>query len=289
MSNAWPQWATLRAEQVTELPPDQQGPWAYGSAPCLISKGGEHQTEPPYFFHCTQHLEEVRQRFTQTTPWPTRDQGFCTGCGRPAVRRPITMNHRVACLQAERTNNTVARLNTRAYCETCATKNGTLCRGTECRRSERKNTVQGSGCCPVTTSGYRRHCSVCCTAAQQRKLQRENRSLGNKAGTNSGIARRRTRDERRRQVAQLRREGLSTQQIADQLSAPRRTVERDISVLQNMTRAAANARIQRLAERKETISQLRDQGLTPHEIAEQTSITVKTVRGYLEQKDRPTQ
>ena len=56
-----------------------------------------------------------------------------------------------------------------------------------------------------------------------------------------------------------------------------------------MTREAANAKIQRLAERKQTISQLRDQGLTPHEISEQTGITVKTVRRYIEQKDKTKQ
>ena len=82
---------------------------------------------------------------------------------------------------------------------------------------------------------------------------------------------------------------MNAQQIADQLDASRRTVENDITALRRQTRAATNAQAQRMAERKETISQLRDQGLTPHEIAEQTGVTVKTVRGYLEQKNRSQQ
>ena len=287
MNNTWPKWAVLRAEQVAKLPPDERGPWGYGYSPCRISNEGKHQTEFPFFFHCRKHLEDTRQKNKQTTPWPTRDQGICVGCGNPAELRPTTMNHRVACLQAECTNNTVARINTKSYCQQCSAKNGTLCNGRTCRGQQHRNRVQGPGCCPNTQTGTRRHCSVCCSATRQRKLDRQNRTLGNKAGTNSGTARRRKRDTRRSQTAALRRAGINNQQIADKLNVSLHTVERDIAGLKAMTRSAIDAKAQKTLQRWETISQLSKQGLTTKEIAQLVSVTEQTVRRNLPPPEPP--
>ena len=283
VNNTWPQWATLRAEQVTQLPADQRGPWAYGNSPCRVAKDGQHQPEPPYFFHCKKHLEEIQQKTKQTTPWASRDQGLYTGCGQPTEHLPKTMNHRVACVRAESTNSTVARLNTRKYCQKCSTKNGSLCRGATCRSrgQKQRNVVQGPNCCPTTRSGHRRHCSVCCSDGRQRQLDRENRTLGTKAGSRSGIARRKKRDQRRREVRKLRKAGMNMQQIARQLNVSPVTIERDITAIRAMTQATDQARAEKTARRRETVSRLREQGLTTRQIAQQVGLTEPTVRKYL--------
>ena len=283
MNNKWPQWAVLRAEQVAELPPGQRGPWEYGNSSCRITKEGQHPAEAPYFFHCGRHLVEVRQATKQTTPWPSRDQGLCTGCGQPAEHLPKTMNHRVACVRAESTNSTIARLNTMKYCQQCSAKNGNICRGTTCRSRdpEQRNIVQGPNCCPTTRTGHRRHCTACCSDGKQRQRDRENHTLGTKAGSRSGIARRKKRDHRRREVRKLQRAGINKQQIARQLNVSPVTIERDITAIGAMTQAADHARAERTAQRRETVSRLSEQGLTTQQIAQQMGLTGPTVQKYL--------
>ena len=291
MNNTWPQWATLRAEQVTQLPADQRGPWAYGNSPCRVAKDGQHQPEPPYFFHCQKHLEEIRQKTKQTKLWPSRDQGLCTSCGKPAEHLPKTMNHRVACVRAESTNSTVARLNTRKYCQKCSTKNGSLCRGATCRSRDQKqrNIVQGPNCCPTTRTGTRRHCSVCCLDARQRKLERENQTPDEEADTDSGASLQQTPNQRKKQVTQLRKAGMNSRQIADKLNVSQSTIDDDIAALRAMTRPAIEAKTRRLLQRHETILYLSSQGLAPREIAQKLEIAETTVQKYLQSPATPAQ
>ena len=134
MTQPWPPWATLRAEEVrTTLPPEQWGPWN-NRGPCLLSNNTTgsnqmppHPTEVPHFFYCQAHLQAIRERNTTVRPWPARDKGRCTSCGAPAARRPVTMADPVACVQAERTNSTVARLSTKRHCDRCNPNRRRLC------------------------------------------------------------------------------------------------------------------------------------------------------------------
>ena len=280
----------LRAEQVAKLPPDERGPWGYGNSPCRIAREGQHATEHPYFFHCQQHLHEVRQKIKQTTPWSARDQGLCTSCGKPSELLPTTMNHRVACVQAESTNSTVARLNTRKFCQHCSAKNGSLCRGRSCRGKEQKNVVQRPNCCPTTRSGKRRHCSVCCLDGQQRKLQREKKQTpDDKASAAADASRQQRPNHQKKQVTQLRKSGMNTRQIADKLNVSQCTIENDIAELRAMTRPAIEARKHRLTQRRETILYLSDEGLAPSQIAQKLELSEQTVQKYLKSGETPAQ
>ena len=132
----------LRAEEVREkLPPEQWGPWT-NRGPCLVSNNTTdssqmqpHPTEAPHFFHCKAHLQAIRERNPTVRPWPARDKGRCTSCGAPAARRPVTMADPVACVQAERTNSTVARLSAKRHCDRCNPNRRRLCRGRMCQRA----------------------------------------------------------------------------------------------------------------------------------------------------------
>ena len=150
MTKPWPEWAMLRAEEVREkLPPEQWGPWT-NRGQCVVSNTitgssnqmAPHPTEEPYFFHCKAHLQAIRERNPTVRPWPARDKGRCTSCGAPAARRPVTMADPVACVQAERTNSTVARLSAKRHCDRCNPNRRPLCRGRICRETGQKRRVQ---------------------------------------------------------------------------------------------------------------------------------------------------
>ena len=122
----WPEWAMLRAEEVrAKLPPEQWGTWNH-QGPCLVSNNTTgssqmqpHPTEAPHFFYCRAHLQAIRARNPTVRPWPARDKGRCCSCGDAAEPLPVTMADPVACVEAERTNSTVARLKTKRYCAGC--------------------------------------------------------------------------------------------------------------------------------------------------------------------------
>ena len=122
----WPEWAMLRAEEVrAKLPPEQWGPWNH-QGPCLVSNNTTgssqmqpHPTEAPHFFYCRAHLQAIGARTPTVRPWPARDKGRCCSCGDAAEPLPVTMADPVACVEAERTNSTVARLKTKRYCAGC--------------------------------------------------------------------------------------------------------------------------------------------------------------------------
>ena len=124
-----------------------------------------HPTEEPYFFHCKAHLRAIQQGNQTVRPSPTRDRGRCTSCGGPAERLPITMGDPVACVEAEKTNRTVARLSTKRYCAGCNPYHRPLCRGRICRETGEKRRVQPAGCCNITSTSRRRHCAKCCVGA----------------------------------------------------------------------------------------------------------------------------
>ena len=162
----------LRAEEVrAKLPPEQWGPWNH-QGPCLVSNNttGSSQMQPhptaaPHFFYCRAHLQAIRARTPTVRPWPARDQGRCTSCGDAAEPLPVTMADPVACVEAERTNSTVARLKTKRYCAGCNPYYRPLCRGRICRETGQKRRVQPAGCCNITSTSRRRHCAKCCVGA----------------------------------------------------------------------------------------------------------------------------
>ena len=136
----WPPWATLRADEIrATLPAEEWGPWDH-RGPCLLSNNNigsnqmpPHQTEAPHFFYCKPHLQAIKERNSTVKPWPTRDQGLCSSCGGAAALLPVTMADPVACVQAEKTNSTVARLKTARRCRDCQVSNHPACRGRTCR------------------------------------------------------------------------------------------------------------------------------------------------------------
>ena len=285
MNDSWPLWATLRAEQIPLLPVDQQGPWSYREAVCRVGRDGPHPTQPPYCFHCQLHIKEIRAKVKQDKPWRLRDQGLCVACGQPAELLPTTMNYRVACMQAEIRNSTVARLSTRRHCQQCPTNNATTCKGSFCRGIKPRPRVRRPNCCPDTKSGKRRHCSICCAAGKDRKPKPTRQSQGAKAGAASGAARRQQQHQRRREVTPLNRAGLTVEQIAQQLAVSPTTIRKDIAALRERTKQANAAWAQKTAERRDTIRRLTDQGLSPAQIAPQIGLTEKTVLMHLKSLD----
>lgn len=120
VTNHWPKWATVRAENVrTELAPDDRGPWEDGKS-CIRSLPREpHKAELPYFFHCHRCMEGIR-RVSIVKPHPRRDLGLCMRCGRKAEDvRDVVRGDPVAAAIAENRGITIARLGTRARCKAC--------------------------------------------------------------------------------------------------------------------------------------------------------------------------
>ena len=229
---------TLRAEEVrTTLPPEQWGPWN-NRGPCLLSNNTTgsnqmppHPTEVPHFFYCQAHLQAIRERNTTVRPWPARDKGRCTSCGAPAARRPVTMADPVACVQAERTNSTVARLSTKRHCDRCNPYYRPLCRGRICRETGQKRRVQPAGCCNITSTSWRRHCAKCCVGAAANRSAQVMAPTTIAAGT---AARRTLGNERRARILGLHCEGLDNRAIAHGLGVSVRTVQRALKAADDL-------------------------------------------------------
>lgn len=241
----WPSWATTRPDDIFELlPPEEWGPWGGAQSTCMqsnsIASEGQmapHPAEPPHFFHCGAHLERVRKVNRTTRPSPARERGRCITCGKPAERRPVTMVYPVACLEAERTGQTVARLMTKAYCQSCnprSARNLPLCRGRKCRETGQQRPVQRPGCCNITRTSRRRHCATCCRAAARslavQIMPAETRTAGAAAIRKRG-------DKHREEVGDLHRQGLDNKAIAERLGVNVRTVQRH---LKNAGKAATD-------------------------------------------------
>ena len=237
----WPPWATTLADDIRQLlPPEQRGPWrdkpnCSQSSPIPgVVPAGPHPTEPPHFFYCKAHLEAIRRTHGTTRRWPARDQGLCISCGGPAERKPVTMVHPVACLAAEHASTTVARLMTKSYCRGCNPRSlDTLpwCRGRVCRETGRRRRVQRRGCCGITRTGRRRHCTDCCAAAATNLSAQVMPPATRNAGA---AARRKDGDERREQIRDLRRDGFDNRTIADRLGVHVRTVQRALGGADNV-------------------------------------------------------
>ena len=293
----WPPWATLRAEEIrATLPPEEWGPWQH-QGPCLLSNNNTgsnhmppHPTEAPNFFYCKPHLQAIKERNSTIKPWPTRDQGLCSSCGGDAALLPVTMADPVACVQAEKTNSTVARLKTARRCRNCQAGYRPDCRGRTCRAAS--NTplpVQPANCCQVTTAGTRKHCKRCCSAVQENRRQRNGKPRATLAGLASGKAKRKKRVERRNIVSKLMRQGLNIQNIAAQTGVSVKTATEDVKALRKTTERARDANLKRFQQRLEDIEYLHNDGLNHKEIASLTNLTVQSVKRNIKriQEDHP--
>ena len=283
MTTAWPLWATLRAEEVAQLSPDDRGPWENDHR-CQVRDVDTNETHPagpPYFFHCQRHLDQIRNRRDIVVPQTDRDGGNCIACSKPCPRHPVTMAARVACVQAEQTNSTYARFSTRKYCQRCEERNHTRCRGTDCRNTGTDNRVKEAGCCPLTQSGWRRHCEACCEARRQHFLDKHNLTQAQKAAAAAIVARRKMARERQLKIPALRRRGLTTEQMAAELAVSQATITRDLKKVREGTRAANEVHRARIAERADTIKSMYAQGMDRHQIAERMGLTPKTVATHI--------
>ena len=228
----------LRAEEVRgKLPPEQWGPWNH-QGPCLVSNNTTgssqmqpHPTEAPHFFYCRAHLQAIRERDPTVRPWPARDKGRCTSCGDAAEPLPVTMADPVACVEAERTNSTVARLSTKRYCAGCNPYHRQRCRGRICRETGEKRRVQPAGCCNITSTSRRRHCAKCCVGAAANLSAQVMPPTTIAAGT---AARRALWNERRERIRGLHREGLDNRAIAHGLGVSVRTVQRALKAAKDL-------------------------------------------------------
>ena len=288
MSTTWPRWATLRAEAVrAELTPDQRGPWRENlncrqSTPVPgVAPAEPHPAEPPYFFHCAAHIDAIRRVHGTAKPLLARDQGLCISCRKPAVKRPITMGAAVACVKAEQSNSTVARLSTTRYCEDCKPARRPPCGGRTCRRTANPNRTQPAGCCSVTESGKRLHCARCCATNQDRKLQRDKSAKASRMGLASGIARRNSSDERKEKVRQMQRAGMKPAAMAQQLGVSMTTVRNHLREIRSPTEAARKANVEASNQRRQTIARMHAAGATPEDIAAQVEVTTATVKSHL--------
>lgn len=289
MNQPWPKWAILRSEQIRQLlPTDEWGPWARADRICILSNTGTpsndhsaHDADNPYFFHCEPHLQAVRKRSKTVRPDPLRDEGRCKACGEPAERRSIFKAPPVMCVQAERSNSTVARLSTKAYCTTCNPSNRPFCTSRQCRATGNKRRVQLAGCCSFTRSGSHVHCAQCCSAHRAKLRERKNQTPASFASQAGLKVRYQQLRQRRFTVAKLTRKGLTAEQIAERLGVSAVTINRDRRALREMTKAANDAAAQRAAETRRRVAELSDQGHSPAEIARQIGRTPSTVRHHL--------
>ena len=279
MTTTWPLWATLRAEELAQISPADRGPWENDHR-CQVrdvDTNETHPADPPYFFHCQRHLQRIRTRQTFVVPEKNRDQGRCIACGKPSPSHPLTMAARVACVEAERSNSTYARISTRKYCQRCEKRNHTKCRGRKCRNAAADNRVKEAGCCPLTQSGWRRHCEACCDAHRQHFLDKHNLTQAQKAAAAAIAARRKVARERQLKIPELRRRGLTTAQMAAELAVTQGTITRDLRKNREMTRPAQRIHLARAAERADSIRNMYAQGMDRNQIAEQTGVTRRTV------------
>ena len=117
----WPEWATMRAEQIRSgLPPGQWGPWALGGYCRGATIYSRHPSEAPYFFHCHPCLQVLRQRKPPPKEHARRDRGLCVKCGGPALLNgKWTRRGPLDCTEAEAFGVTVARYGTYQHCQSC--------------------------------------------------------------------------------------------------------------------------------------------------------------------------
>ena len=161
----WPAWATARAEEVrTVLAPGERGPWQEPSS-CVLggsrySPAPDHPAEPPYFYHCHEHLAirrdlALRQRKRAKQPNTARDKGLCVKCGDLAeLDRKYRNLPAVYAVQAELEDVTIARLMTRRFCVGCDPYRLPWCTARKCPdRSQGKHRALAHGCCHGTTQG----------------------------------------------------------------------------------------------------------------------------------------
>ena len=181
--------------------------------------------------HCKAHLRAIQQRNQTVGPWPTRDRGRCTSCGGPAERLPITMGDPVVCVEAEKTNSTVARLSAKRYCAGCNPYHRQRCRGRICRETGQKRRVQPAGCCNITSNSRRRHCAKCCVGAAANLSAQVMPPTTIAAGT---AARRTLWNERRERIRGLHCEGLDNRAIAHGLGVSVRTVPRALKAANDL-------------------------------------------------------
>ena len=164
-------------------------------------------------------------------PWPARDKGRCCSCGDAAEPLPVTMADPVACVEAEKTNSTVARLRTKRYCAGCNPYHRPLCRGRICRETGQKRRVQPAGCCNITSTSRRRHCAKCCVGAAANRSAQVMPPTTIAAGT---AARRTLGNERRARIRGLHCEGLDNRAIAHGLGVSVRTVPRALKAANDL-------------------------------------------------------
>ncbi len=289
MNAPWPRWAVLRSEQIRQLlPPEEWGPWTRADQICILSNTGTpsndhsaHPTDLPNFFHCEPHLQAVRKRSKTVRPDPLRDLGLCKTCGEPAERLSTFKAPPVMCVQAERSNSTVARLSTKAYCTDCNPSKRPFCTSRQCRATGERRRVQLPDCCSYTRNGSRLHCAQCCSAKRARQRDEKNQTVASFAVQVAIKGRRQRRHQRRLQVAKLAREGFSELQMADQLGVSTKTIQQDRKALRDRTRNAQATNARRGAETRRRVAELSAQGHAPAEIAKQIGRTYSTVRHHL--------
>ena len=119
--DGWPEWATIRSEEIrSDLPPEQWGPWSQGGICRRSPISLEHPSEEPYFFHCRPCLERQRERHRPPRKHDRRDRGLCIKCGNQALEKDhVKSSGPPGCADAEAQGMTVARYSTHRYCQSC--------------------------------------------------------------------------------------------------------------------------------------------------------------------------
>ena len=234
IDTAWPLWATTAPDEIRRLLlPEQWGPWG-GTFRCINSnfhatEGAmvSHYAEPPHFSTARrtwQPSERAGARPSRGLPG-TRDCASRAASPRSARSLSPCSSASPASKPSALTPPS-ARLMTNGYCQSCDPRNPDklpLCRGRVCRENGQQRRIQRAGCCNISGTSRRRHCAECCTAAAANLSAQVMPSSTSAAGA---AARRKSGDERRERIRDLRREGLDNRAIADRLGVHVRTVQR---------------------------------------------------------------
>ena len=173
MTNPWPLWARLPAEEVRNRIPNikDRGPWTEGrkcvrGSPAVLGNETEtlHDAEPPWFYHCGSCMSSIRNG-TVTRPDIRRDNGLCIKCEEPAEynKKYVRADSRSA-MEAEAQDVTIARLNTRKFCKACDPFSKPYCHTRACLQRARKGKARAR----VEQCGHGHkvaHCRQCCEEA----------------------------------------------------------------------------------------------------------------------------